>query len=211
MKWFVALVIVLVLGVAGLAAIAVGRRRLPRAWSIVGLSIVAADMNDVGNDLVHGPWHEGSRRPWNAVISTMAAQKRAAREQEEKRQRQLARNAALKQIKPEMDAMTQRLITLDAKVQSINRELSDLTDKANAQMQQVQAEYDVAIRRANASANSRAETKKVKDTANAKAQQIEKAYEDAKAKAQAEIDAAKLEANALRQRQQQLMATVPAE
>jgi ATP-dependent protease ClpP protease subunit len=176
-----------------------------------GLSMVATDMNDVGADLVRGPWHEGSRRPWNAVISTMAAQKRAAREHEEKRQRQLARNAALKQIKPDMDAMTQRLITLDAKVQSINKELSDLTDKANAQMQQVQADYDLAIRRANASVNSRAETKKAKDTANAKAQQIEKSYEEAKNKAQAEIDAAKLEATALRQRQQQLMATVPGE
>jgi ATP-dependent protease ClpP protease subunit len=176
-----------------------------------GLSTTARDMNAVGTDLVHGPWHEGSRRPWNAVISTMAAQKRAAREQEEKRQRQLARNAAIKQIKPEMDAMTQRLITLDAKVQSINKEMSDLTDNANAQMQQVQADYDFAIRRANASVNSRAETKKAKDTANAKAQQIEKAFEDAKSKAQAEIDAAKLEADALRQRQQQLMATVPAE
>ena len=78
-------------------------------------------------------------------------------------------------------------------------------------MAQVQADYDNANRTAGADVDPKAARKRAQDLANSRAAQIQKTYQDASSKLHAEFEAAQLEANALRQRQQQLLATLPPE
>jgi hypothetical protein len=176
-----------------------------------GLAQVAGEMSDIGQELASGPWHEASRRPWRATINTASAQRLAARQQEEKRQRTIARQAALARIQPDLEKMARQIIALDAKSAAAKNALVNLAKRANDAMAQVQAEYDDANRRAGADVDPKAARKRAQDKANSQAAQIQKTYEEASSKLHAELEAAQLEANSLRKRQQELVAALPPE
>ena len=176
-----------------------------------GLTHVAPDMSAIGQELAGGPWHEATRRPWRITVNTANAQRVAAQQEQEKRQRARAREVAMTRLQPDLDKVARQIIALDAKATAAKNALVNLNKRANDAMAQVQADYDNANRTAGADVDPKAARKRAQDLANSRAAQIQKTYQDASSKLHAELEAAQLEANALRQRQQQLLATLPPE
>ena len=107
--------------------------------------------------------------------------------------------------------LAQRIIALDARTAGLKKSMAQLAEETKAALSKVQADYGDANRRAGADINPRAARKHAQDIANASAADIQKRYQEIAGKAQADIDAAQLEVVALRQRQQQLLATLPPE
>jgi hypothetical protein len=80
------------------------------------LAQIAPDMTDLGNQVTGGPWYESSHRPWNAVVATVALQRR-----------RLAREAAIARVRPEYDALERRIAPLIVKGYAANKAVNNLT------------------------------------------------------------------------------------
>jgi hypothetical protein len=164
-----------------------------------GLAHNTTSMEDLGNQVAGGPWYESSHRPWNAVVGTI-----------ELRRRHLAKEAAIARIRPEYNALERQIVPLLAKGVAVQNALNDLTAQCNSELQQVDFEYRQAVILAQYQADPNLATARAIEVRNARAAATRQAYQTNATAIYSGGDAALLEVAQLRNRQRQLLASVPA-
>jgi ATP-dependent protease ClpP protease subunit len=163
-----------------------------------GLARIAPDMADLGNQVAGGAWYESSRRPWNAVVATIALQRR-----------RLAREAAIARVRPEYNAIERRIAPLVAKGVAANNAINNLTAQCNAELQQVDHEYRQAFLLTQYQSDPAAAAARALEVHNASAAAARQNWQSNVAGLQAVADAAWGEVAQLRQREKQLLDSIP--
>src|SRR4029453_8173560 len=164
-----------------------------------GLAGVAADMNELGNQVCGGVWHEVNRRAWNATLTTVTLQRQREREQYRKQRLLISQRIAVAQAKPELDAIERRVTEQLARGVAAQRAINDLTARYNRELERIKADEQKS-----GWTSERAQS-------NPKRGQLQKWYDTNVAPHRTELDAAAVEIALLKERHKRLLATVPTE
>jgi ATP-dependent protease ClpP protease subunit len=169
-----------------------------------GLAKVVPGLPALGEQVAAGPWHEASRRPWNVVMRSVAAE----REKAESAQRAMVRAKAMRRVKPEYDRLDQRIAALVARFAATQVAANDLTAKYNAEVEQIELERKLAVEQAE-QRHDRQGIVHATEVANSRKSSARQYLNASLAQFKADADTALLEAAQLRDRQKALIASVP--
>jgi len=163
-----------------------------------GLAHIAPDINDVGRQITGGPWYEASRRAWDMVMANV-----------EQQHHQAARQQAINRIKPEWDAIQQRMAQLLAQYDAAKGTLDNLKEQYTAELQKIEAEYKQAALAARSGDDPKGAMSRAAEMRNARTSELKQKFQTTAASLVAGGEAARLEVQQLAERQKQLLASVP--
>jgi len=182
-----------------------------REASDCGLGQIATDWADLGKQVTGGRWYESTHRPWNAVVAVVEEHRQRERDLVELQQRRMARRAAIEQIRPECEAIELRINELLAKSLAAQNAAHELVTRGNAELQQVELEYQQALQAAQSQPAPTAAMAQAAEAKNKRAASVRQFYQTKIAALQAEDQAARTEAARLQDRERQMIASLPAE
>ena len=122
-----------------------------------------------------------------------------------------ARRAAIEQIRPECEAIELRINELVNKSLAAQNAAHELATRGNAELQQVEVEYQQALQAAQSQPAPTAAMAQATEAKNKRASSVRQFYQAKIAAMQAEDQAARTEAVRLQDRERQMIASLPAE
>lgn len=175
-----------------------------------GLARLATSMGDLGMQVAGGSWHEVSRKPWNAVIDTVAVARQREQAEVARARRIAQREAAIKIITPECQSLIHRMTQLRSVYLARQIDLARIQEQFKAEVARIQEEYDRSMAVASDRNNSVA-ANQANWTRDAQLAELQRKFEALVAAPRSETNAIALEAAALDARLKDLLASVPAE
>lgn len=169
---------------------------------------VSADMTELGRQAAGGAWHESTRRPWNTVLATDGMRKEQLREVAQRQAQSLARQSALARVKPELDAIQRRIAAMNTHAVAAQDAIAKLTAKRDAELKQIKADYQKTLRAIAVQGDSSA-AGAAQEEYNSRSAAARDRFQAAVASLQSDGDADARELKQLRDRQQELLASVP--
>lgn len=173
-----------------------------------GLSKIATSMNDLGTQIAGGTWHEVSRRPWNAVLDKVTADRQAEQAEMIRVQRLAERRSAIARIKPEFDGLARRLAEVKSRLMAHEIELRGIQRQYEADVKWVEQEFEQTSAEAQSRSNSAA-MNQASNVRKARLAAIQKRYYESIATPRSEANAAMIEAKTIEMRLDELIASVP--
>jgi ATP-dependent protease ClpP protease subunit len=172
---------------------------------------IAADMAELGRQIAGGPWHECTRRPWNVVVATDGMRKERERELAERQFRFLAKQAAIERVRPEWDAIERRVALLQARMGEAHDLIMKLAAKRDAELKQINIDYQKQLARAAVESDSAGAAAHAQEVCNTRSAAARQRFDDGAQALQTSAEAAGREAQQLRERQKELLASLPQE
>lgn len=176
-----------------------------------GLARIAKNLTDLGKQFTGGRWHESTHRPWNAVVAAVEGHRQQQRDLVAARQRQVARRAAIEQIRPACEAIDKRLAELSAKAQAAQHSAQELAQRGDAELAQIDQEYQQALQAAQFQPAPNAAIAQAAQAKNQRAATVRQFYETKLTALKAEFEAAQAEATRLQGREKEMIASLPPE
>ena len=176
-----------------------------------GFAHLTTGVVDMGQQVCGGPWHEPNRRAWNVTVGAVELQRQRERAESERLHRFLARRRAIAQAGPEYNTIERRIGELAAKAAAARAALTDLAASHEREVRQIDLEYKQAVGLATHQADPNRAVARALEAANARAATARQHLQANSTRLQAEYDAAQVEVSLLRDRQRELIATIPAE
>lgn len=176
-----------------------------------GLARIAPTMADLGKQVAGGPWHEATRRPWNAVIGTVALARQHEKDVLDQQQRHATRQAAIARVRPEADAIMRRARELTAQRAAAQSAINDLTSRGNIELAQVEHQYQQELGLAKYQADPTAAIARAVEVRNSRAMAVRQQFDANVTALRAQDAAARAELAQLTARMKQLLESVPSE
>ena len=171
----------------------------------------AADMAELGKRVVGSPWHESTRRPWNMVVATDGMRKERLRELAERQVRFIARQDAIQRVRPEWDAIERRISFLNARIAAAQDAISKLAAKRDSELKQMKAEYQKELPRIALQSDSVGAAAHAQEEYNSRVASVGAKFGETAASLQATGEADTREVKQLRERQRDLVGSLPEE
>jgi len=165
-----------------------------------GLAQTAADIDAIGKSLTGGSWHEASHRAWN-IAAAMTEQHR----------RETAKQQATARVRPQWNALEAQLAGLTAKYSALQAEADKLTASTTSELHQIDSDYKDAVAQAAKLPDAKSATARAAEVRNTLIRKARENYQKKAAALTAEADSTRVQIEQLREREKQLLATLPAD
>jgi hypothetical protein len=173
-----------------------------------GLSAIAPDPGAIAADLVKGPWHEPTRRPWDVLAAASdSAAADARRAVEIRGTPRTPASPAAARAKSEYNDVSRQIADVTAKALANSKAIVALQRRVESDVGAIRAEYESAMSRA----KTQADTAKAKDTRDARLIALRKEHQPTADKLKANADAFRHQLVTLRTQQQALLTALPAD